>query len=79
MRPPKPGTPKLSPNHSLSNATAAGRHAESTNDTDPSSWRVQQVSATGFQVKVEEEKSKFKDIMYIVETVGYLGFDKIGE
>ena len=31
---------------------------QTTNDTDPSALRMQQMTATGFQVKVEEEKSK---------------------
>jgi len=52
---------------------------QTTNDTDPSALRVQQVSATGFQVKVEEERSKSIDITHAAETVGYLGFDKVGE
>lgn len=52
---------------------------QTTNDTDPSALRVQQVSATGFQVRVQEETSKSTDITHAAETVGYLGFDKVEE
>lgn len=52
---------------------------QTTNDTDPSALRVQLVSATGFQVRVQEDTSKSTDIKHTAETVGYLGFDKVGE
>ena len=50
---------------------------QTTNDTDPSALRVQQVSATGFQVKVQEETSKSTNITHTAETVGYLVLDKV--
>lgn len=47
------------------------------NDTDPSALRVQKIAATGFQVSVQEETSKTKDITHGAESVGYLSFDKL--
>jgi len=52
---------------------------QTTNDTDPSALRVLQVSVTGFQVRVEEEQSKSKDITHAAESVGYLVVDKADE
>jgi hypothetical protein len=45
---------------------------QSTNSTDSSALRTQQVTATSFQVKVEEEKSYDTEVSHGAETVGYL-------
>lgn len=52
---------------------------QTTNDTDPSSLRVQQILATGFQVRVQEEASKSNNITHTAETVGYIVLNKIEE
>lgn len=45
---------------------------QTTNSTDTSALRLSTVATTGFQVKVEEEKSKDTEVSHPVETVGYL-------
>jgi len=45
---------------------------QTTNGTDTSALRMQQVTATSFQVKVEEEQSKDSEISHGTETVGYI-------
>ena len=52
---------------------------QTTNNTDTSALRVQNTTAAGFQVKVEEEQSKDKEVTHPAEVVGYLVFDKIEE
>ena len=49
---------------------------QTTNDTDPSALRMQQVTATGFQVMVEEEKSRSTNVSHYAETVGYLAISQ---
>ena len=45
---------------------------QTTNGTDTSALRVQQITGTGFQVKVEEEQSKDSEVSHASETVGTL-------
>jgi len=49
---------------------------QTTANTDTSALRVQQLTTTGFQVKVEEEQSKDSDVTHPAETIGYFTFDK---
>ena len=49
---------------------------QTTNNTDTSALRVQQVNGTGFQVKVEEEQSKDSEVSHGTETVGYLSLNQ---
>ena len=48
-------------------------------NTDTAALRLQQVSATGFQVKVEEEQSKDQEVTHAAERIGYLAFSQIGD
>lgn len=48
-------------------------------NTDTAALRLQQVSASGFQVKVEEEQSKDKEVIHPAERIGYLAFSQIGD
>ena len=50
---------------------------QTTNNIDTSALRVQQLTATGFQVKVEEEQSKDSEVTHPAETVGYIALDKV--
>ncbi|MBV5329493.1 MAG: PKD domain-containing protein [Chlorobium sp.] len=52
---------------------------QTTNDTDPTALRVQLVTATGFQVKAEEEKSKSTNVTHTAEIVGYLALNQAEE
>ena len=52
---------------------------QTTNNTDTSALRVQNTTAAGFQVKVEEEQSMDKEVSHPAEVVGYLVFDKVEE
>ena len=49
---------------------------QTTANTDTSALRVQQISASGFQVKVEEEQSKDSEVTHPAETVGYLAISQ---
>ena len=49
---------------------------QTTQNTDTSALRVQNTTATDFQVKVEEEKSKDTEVAHPAEAVGYLVIDK---
>jgi hypothetical protein len=49
---------------------------QTTNGTDTSALRVQQITGTGFQVKVEEEQSKDSEVSHASETVGTLSFNQ---
>lgn len=49
---------------------------QTTANTDTSALRVQQLAASGFQVKVEEEKSKDTEITHPAETVGYIALNQ---
>jgi PKD repeat protein len=49
---------------------------QTTNSTETSALRVQQINGTGFQVKVEEEQSKDSEVSHSVETVGYLSLNQ---
>jgi PKD repeat protein len=49
---------------------------QTTANTDTSALRVQQISGTGFQVKVEEEQSKDSEVSHGTETVGYLSLNQ---
>ncbi|MGI6656354.1 MAG: PKD domain-containing protein [Desulfobulbus sp.] len=42
------------------------------NDNDTAALRIQQVSPSGFEVKVEEEQSRDQETSHSAETVGYL-------
>ena len=44
-------------------------------NTDTSALRVQQLTETNFQVKVEEEQSKDSEVTHPAETVGYFALD----
>lgn len=48
-------------------------------NTDTAALRLQPVSASGFQVKIEEEQSKDKEVTHPAERVGYLAFSQIGD
>ncbi|MDD2467506.1 MAG: hypothetical protein PHI97_26280 [Desulfobulbus sp.] len=50
---------------------------QTTQNTDSSALRMLQITTTGFQVKVEEERSKDREVNHPAEAVGYLVFDKI--
>lgn len=52
---------------------------QTTSDTDPTALRVQQIAATGFQVKTEEEKSKSTNVTHTAEIVGYLALNQAEE
>lgn len=52
---------------------------QTTNNTDTSALRVQNTTTAGFQVKVEEEQSKDREVTHPAEMVGYLVFDKTEE
>ena len=52
---------------------------QTTNNTDTSALRVQKVTGTNFQVKVEEEKSKDTEVTHPVEAVGYLALSQAEE
>ncbi|MCL2458243.1 MAG: PKD domain-containing protein [Desulfobulbus sp.] len=47
-----------------------------TNDASPAALRVQNQTTTGFQVKVEAEKSKNSKMKHSAETVGYIAIDQ---
>lgn len=49
---------------------------QTTANTDTSALRVQQLTATGFQVKVEEEQSKDSEVTHPVETVGFIALNQ---
>ncbi len=49
---------------------------QTTNNTDTSALRMQNQTATGFQVKVEEEQSKDSEVTHPAETVGYIALDQ---
>jgi len=49
---------------------------QTTANTDTSALRVQQLTATGFQVKVEEEQSKDSEVTHPAETVGYIALNQ---
>ncbi|MDD2467528.1 MAG: hypothetical protein PHI97_26395, partial [Desulfobulbus sp.] len=49
---------------------------QTTADTDPTALRMQQVAATGFQVKAEEETSKSTNITHNAEIIGYLSLNQ---
>jgi len=49
---------------------------QTTADTDPTALRLQQVAATGFQVKAEEETSKSTNITHTAEIIGYLSLNQ---
>lgn len=48
---------------------------QTTANTDTSALRMQQLAATGFQVKVEEEQSKDTEVTHPAETVGYIALN----
>ncbi len=50
---------------------------QTTANTDTSALRQQQLTATGFQVKVEEEQSKDSEVTHPAETVGYLAISQV--
>ncbi len=52
---------------------------QTTNDTDPTALRVQQITATGYQVKAQEETSKSTNITHTAEIVGYLSLNQAEE
>jgi len=49
---------------------------QTTADTDTSALRVQQQTATGFQMKAEEEQSKDSEVTHPTETVGYIALNQ---
>lgn len=49
---------------------------QTTNNTDTSALRAQQITATGFQVKVEEEQSLDSEVTHPAETVGYIALNQ---
>jgi len=61
---------------SLSQAPLLLAGMQTTANTDTSALRVQQLVASGFQVKVEEEKSKDTEITHPPETVGYIALNQ---
>jgi hypothetical protein len=50
---------------------------QTTNDGDTATLRAQNITATGPQVKVEEEQSKDLETSHAAETVGYFALDKV--
>ena len=50
---------------------------QSTNSTDTAALKMQEVTATSFQVKVEEEQSKDTEVTHGAETVGYLAISQV--
>lgn len=52
---------------------------QTTANTDTSALRLQQLTTTGFQVKVEEEQSKDSEVTHPAETVGYLAISQAAE
>ena len=49
---------------------------QTTNDTSPAALRVQNQTATGFQVKAEAEMSKNNKTKHSAESVGYIALDQ---
>jgi len=49
---------------------------QTTNDTSPAALRLQNQTATGFQVKAEAELSKNSKTKHSAETVGYITLDQ---
>ncbi len=45
---------------------------QTTNDTDTSALRLRSVTTSGFQVKIEEEKSKDWEVSHPAENIGYM-------
>lgn len=52
---------------------------QSTNGTDTAALRMQKVTATNFQVKVEEKQSKDSEVNHGAESVGYLAISQTVE
>jgi len=52
---------------------------QTTNETDTAALRIQNVTTSGFQVKVEEETSLDTETAHLAETIGYLALDQIEE
>jgi len=52
---------------------------QTNNETDTAALRTQYVTASGFQVKVEEETSLDTETAHLAEAVGYLAFDQLVE
>lgn len=52
---------------------------QTTNETDTAALRNQYVTASGFQVKVEEEVSLDIETTHLAETIGYLALNQIEE
>jgi len=50
---------------------------QTTNDTAPAALRIQNQTATGFQVKAEAEMSKNNKAKHSAETVGYITLDQL--
>lgn len=50
---------------------------QTTADTEPTALRALQVTTTGFQVKAEEEASKYSNVTHGAETVGYLALNPV--
>ncbi len=48
---------------------------QTTSNTDASALRMQNVTETGFQVKVEEEQSKDSEVTHPAEMIGYLAIN----
>ena len=49
---------------------------QTTNGSDPSALRMQNISPTGMEVKVEEEQSKDSEVTHSEETVGYIALNQ---
>ncbi|WP_448874899.1 PKD domain-containing protein [Desulfobulbus propionicus] len=49
---------------------------QTTAGADASALRTQKLSATGFEVKVEEEQSKDSEVGHVAETVGYIALSQ---
>ncbi|WP_310600900.1 PKD domain-containing protein [Desulfobulbus sp.] len=52
---------------------------QTSNDLDTSALRVKSQTAAGFQIMVEEEQSKDKEVAHPAETVGYIALDQPSE
>ena len=50
-----------------------------TNGADTEALRMQKVTATNFQVKVEEKQSKDSEVNHGAESVGYLAINQTVE
>ncbi len=48
---------------------------QTTSNIDTSALRVQEIASTGFQVKVEEEQSRDKEVIHPAETVGFFAIN----